>query len=496
AYLLAGVDLLKLNQPARAVPFLLRASKLKPKDREVSLHLGQAFAATGDFTQGNTWYAAAAAIDARSADAWYGLGLTYLKIAQQSAEALARGGAGSPYAQALLAEALVEQGKMRNSIRLYQAILESHAGPPCMRTALGFAELRSGRAADAEREFRAELESSPRCLGAHFGLARIFDQKGDTAGAEREAEAAWETDPGFAASYAPAEEIRERLDRGRAQRSAAPVPQGNPRMLASAGRYTACAASLGSRSTVLAPADRQLLAECAFHSGRFRASFEAAGKLLAPGPLQHAGLYWRARSSQRLALESLARAGEIDPDSHKLHLLLGDALRQQNKLKEAQAEYRRAIELKPDGVAGHLGLARTLFVGIAFDEAVVELNKALSLVPGEPEASALMGYILVYKHQFEEARPYLKAALRGAPAELPHVHAALGKVYASEDRTGEAIAELRQALPADDDGSYHARFYQLCRKAGDTAGAASALREWKLIRQRRAEQARVEPETE
>jgi hypothetical protein len=92
-----------------------------------------------------------------------------------------------------------------------------------------------------------------------------------------------------------------------------------------------------------------------------------------------------------------------------------------------------------------------------------------------------MGKILVNQHQYAEAVPYLETALKGNTPRAPEVHALFSRVYASQGRTLDAIAELRQALGADQDGSLHYQLSMLYRKVGDQQAAAAALRQSRAL---------------
>ena len=59
-------------------------------------------------------------------------------------------------------------------------------------------------------------------------------------------------------------------------------------------------------------------------------------------------------------MRALTRAGLLDPDSPRMHLLIAEAYREKNSFKEAEAEYKKAIQLSPDNVAPHLGLVTGL----------------------------------------------------------------------------------------------------------------------------------------
>jgi len=171
--------------------------------------------------------------------------------------------------------------------------------------------------------------------------------------------------------------------------------------------------------------------------------------------------------------------------------MLGDVYRDGKKFNEAEAEYRKAIELKPLGGSAHFGLAATSYRLFHYDEALPELKTVLQLEPQNPQANFMMADILAFKREFAQAEPYAKAALHGAQSNLPLVHALLGKIYASQGRTPEAIKELQQALPDDHDGSLHYQIYTLYKKIGDESAAREALEQSEALRktwEKRAEE--------
>ena len=60
------------------------------------------------------------------------------------------------------------------------------------------------------------------------------------------------------------------------------------------------------------------------------------------------------------AIECFRKAIELDPKFASTHFNLGNALRGQNKLDEAIAEYKEAIRLKADHAEAHCNLAEVL----------------------------------------------------------------------------------------------------------------------------------------
>jgi len=531
--LFLGLDLLRLKQPKRAIPYLQHAHRLNSQDEEATLGLAQAYAALRQFSAAYDSYSDTVEINPRNGEAWYGVGLTCMHLQESATEQLGQLGLDSVYPRLLYAESIVQQERWNDAVALYRRLVESHPEHPCVHAALGFVYVRQGDSAAAREQFKKELGGDPVCLLAQLGLARLSIEEGDIPAALKALDELWNVDSGFLESNAPylwnglgvnkIEDLESQfkaVPRG-VSRSAAvanylvsaierwrqqPVDtfarselfattSGNlapadslttkPPILYSQGHYTQCTQALRQNFAKLTPSELTILAQCSYYSGDYQTTFLASQRLVDADLNSRPGLFWRARAGQKLAVYALLRAGSVDPGSYRVHLLLADAHREQQDLKEAEMEYRKALELKPDDPAGHFGLGKMYCDNFQFDQAVPELKKVLETNPTDPEASYLMAEVLVYRHQYSDALPYLKAALQGTPSTVPRVHALFSKVYAAEDRITEALSELKRALPADRDGDYHYQLYLLYRKLGNKEAAAAALEESERLRRGR-----------
>jgi predicted Zn-dependent protease len=241
------------------------------------------------------------------------------------------------------------------------------------------------------------------------------------------------------------------------------------------GQYRECTGVLVSKLQQLQANDLQLLTTCAYSTGDYQTAAMAAQRLAVNPATEAAGLYWETRSAQKLAIQALAHASEIDSNSPKFHVLLGDIYRQRKYFPDAEQEYRKALALQPSDTGALFGLSLTLLASSDFDEALHLAQDALKKNPEDPELNALMGEIFSVQHNFTEAEPYLRKGLNTKPELVPHVHALLGRVYAETNRTQEAIAEYKVGLADDKDGHLHFQLARLYLKVGDREAAREAF---------------------
>jgi predicted Zn-dependent protease len=195
------------------------------------------------------------------------------------------------------------------------------------------------------------------------------------------------------------------------------------------------------------------------------------------------------KANEQLASSAFDQFEQLQPESERTHLLLGDMYRQRQRYEQAESEYEAASLLAPGDPAPLYGLARAYLHGSNPDKALDNAKKALGMSPNDPDISLLVGEILVSLHQWAQAEDYLKAGLGAKPQMLPHLHALLGEVYEHTGRVQDAINELQMGLASDEDGSLHYQLARMYMSLGNKAAADNALQATKELERKRRERA-------
>jgi tetratricopeptide (TPR) repeat protein len=524
ANLFLGLDLLKLHQPEQALRYLQIADKTEPGNPTIMLGLGEAYAGVQQLEKADEIYEEVLRVHPRNLDALYGLGTTSLSLQEEVAQRLANLRNNSPYAEILLAEAFILQQRASDAARICEKLLAAYSAFQGLHTVLGFADLQLGRWRAAEDAFRSELKNSPGYLPAQLGSAGLDLLQGSVGKGLKELEEIRETDSNFLDSHAgqlwaaltsdqfsglqgelknvPAVSGESAIANDLLQNMNSPgaiAAPGAPRKLESrsthlsgsaaqlyaAGQYTACTERIAGTPGLPDRGDLMIMMPCSYYAGDYWTTFVSSSGILARDPGNLQALFWLSKAAMKLALGALTQAGSIDPNAYRMHVLQAETYGVMRQYENAEAEYRKAIQLRPEDLAAHLGLGTIYWRQMKFDAAEPELSLVLAANPSDAQAGYMMGNVLMTRHQFERAEPLLKSGVHAAGESGLRAHEALGKAYLSTGRTLEAITELRQALPADRDGSIHFQLYLAYRKTGDASSAMAALRESELLRKRR-----------
>ncbi len=164
-----------------------------------------------------------------------------------------------------------------------------------------------------------------------------------------------------------------------------------------------------------------------------------------PRTLMLLGVALAQSQRTRDAAELLGRAAQRMPADPAAHINHGNVLRDLGRLAEALASHERAIALAPDSADAHYNLGLTLADLRRRDEALERYARALALRPDFPQAWNSRGAVLHQLARYAEALESVERALALAPdyaAALGNRGAALHKL----ERYEEALVSLERAL--------------------------------------------------
>lgn len=527
--LFLGIDLFETGNAQEALPFLLRAAKMNGKDPEPLLFAGRAYSSLGERARAAEELEQAVQLGPQLPQPWFYLGLVDLDRVEEEARALTGDDHGSSWARSLYAESLVKQSRYHEAVDVYQDVAAAPSHPPCVRAELGVAYLLLQDRAHARQQFELASQESPVCSLATLGQARLDMDSGLEAAALKKLDLLWVRDAGYVriSAYVLTQDspaaVMERFAAVADQESrAGEVPADLARFLQSAlggnnrepddqssddasagpgnlqgkrstgaaadyaaGRYRRCedaaAAGLKTRDPLLL----RLLVRCSYLTGDDPVASRAADALpKSPSPSPEV-LYWSIKAREQLAIRALGRYEQLEPNSERTHLILGDIYRQRQRYESAEDQYQQALAIQPKDPAALLGMAYACFGNGDPDRALTAAQEALQQTPADPEVNLVIGEILVQRHDFANAEGFLDRSLTARPQMLPHIHALLGRVYAETGKNAQAIAELRLGLSSDTDGTVYYQLAQAYRRAGDNQDAADAMQQVKVIEQRR-----------
>lgn len=523
--LFLGIDSLHEGKAREAIVFLVQAERINKTDPQAHLALGRAYISVRRLSAAVQELRIATTLDSKLSSAWFALGIAHLDQVEESARQMSSESQNSPYAKALFAESLDKQARYHEAATIYRELLTSKQQPPCIRSELGISLLRQHDISGAAHEFTAELQANPQCGLAVLGQTHIAIENGANDRAIELIHGLWGRDHGFVQSNIIAAfdglspetqstflgylsrnhgEITSDLGStlslaltgsaqpavdSSGQRNSMTQPdssRSSAQQLYASGRFERCANTFDLDRSAASVNQLTLLATCSFFAGKFDLTSSAAASLAALEPLSTTALYWSIEANERLALQSLARFRQLESDSARSHILLGDIYRQRERFDDAQEEYSRALVLAPNDLAALLGLASAYLGNNNLEKAMDTARLALVRDPGDPELNLVMAEAMVAHNDYANSTPYLEKSLQAKPQMLPHIHALIGKVYAETGRTQDAINQYRQSLPSDEDGSLHYQLARLYRQIGDSKDASDALDQMRIIKDQRS----------
>ncbi len=190
------------------------------------------------------------------------------------------------------------------------------------------------------------------------------------------------------------------------------------------------------------------------------------------------------------AESSFRQAIALQPNNADIHMFLGMALDQQNRLAEAAAAYRKSVSLREGNFRALTNLGLNLFKQKKTAEAIQALESSVKLSPGQFAAQYILGLAHFQSKQYGLAIPALEAADRLKPGD-PQVTGPLEQArrlspapldpqraaaLVETGRFAEALPileALRRQNPESEEAAYNLAFAYL--RAGKPSAARQAL---------------------
>lgn len=148
----------------------------------------------------------------------------------------------------------------------------------------------------------------------------------------------------------------------------------------------------------------------------------------------------RPDQAEKIARDMLSRA----PEQSEALFVLGVALLQQDRAREAIDPLERAAQARPDAqVEANLGIALRR-AGRPLD-ALVWLERAIAHEPPFAPAMLECGHLLVSLRRFGEAETMFRRGAQAAP-RAPEFHVALGNLFLTRSERDKAKAAFDHAL--------------------------------------------------
>jgi tetratricopeptide (TPR) repeat protein len=516
-----GVRLFKTNRYGQARTYLAAALKINPGDLQTQEWLAATYIGLQDLDQGIRQYRQILKQDPRSADALYSIGKVFIDLIDRSLKVILDRPDNVYYGR-LLVEAVRGDDEWRRLVdsRL-PPILAANPLAPELRYELGVLRLTGGRTEEAAQLFREEIAIDPFSFQAYYGLAQLSlasDQLGSFAAELKRAVAirpeffcpppVLQVKPSMARLEAilqnPAEPLAAQFAAVQLGRQNSFCDQVAPFLRRSeakdkaAGktaeaffrekRYEA-AISLWRTRSKLTPSDQWNLAEAYFKIGKVEECAAVLKTLLGTPEYRYAANYLLSKSYQELALQTLAQIGRIDPDSYRVHQLMGEAHSVRQNMPQAVAEFQAALARKPEDAELHHQLGRAYYAMAEFPEALRALEKSLEIDQSNAEVSFLAGKIQLTLEEPAKALSLFEQALQLNPGMLK-AHAELGRAYLRLNQWRQAATELELAADADVGGELYYELFRAYSRLDQNEKAQQALamstkrREQKLKRER------------
>jgi tetratricopeptide (TPR) repeat protein len=516
AWTIKGLDELELNQLTDAVHSLRLAIHTNAKSATARLALGDALARSGRMEDAARENERQTQMTPSLADAWYKLGLAHSQISADLSHDRVKASEQN-IVQQLAGEEMLAKDDNLNAARTLFRLARTFPSQPQVHAELGSALLALGYATAARDHFRQELLNNPESPLAKLGLAQTdalsgnweqvaaeLDQLSTTnpaeltrmlefpsAGLLQQAWTAGKMKPptSFTQSRAGAiwsswfsdsdamPKFSEKEGRSPVDFCSGQLKNPQPGVWLSERCYSTLAKQLQARTT-LSISDRIKLAESDFRLGEYESALYAAKQLRVADPQSGWAVYWMSKAHDALAEACFVKVGILNPDSARVHQMLGEHYLKLSDYPKAKIEFQNAVRLSPESPDLHLGLGTALSRAGDLDAAEGELKTALQLAPKSDFAHYELGHLYVRQNRWQPAIEHLRQVSPDATVLLS-ARLDLAKAESEIGNKSDAVRDLLSVASLDHDGEVYFRLATLYRSLGQEQQAHDALATFK-----------------
>ena len=197
----------------------------------------------------------------------------------------------------------------------------------------------------------------------------------------------------------------------------------------------------------------------------------------------------------RLMTTTYRKMAQIDPDSYRVHQLLGASFEGRRDTRRAIEEYKLAIAKKPDFAGLHHALGNVYWKEGDLEKAEEEFLKELEIAPENYLTTWKLGNIYLLKKQYALAFQYLEKAIEQKP-DLGQAHRDLGRALIQTNgdvlRAMTHLKKVTQLSP--EEPTSHYLLAQVYKKLGMKAEQSAELEMFERLRkaqQEREQRARL-----
>ena len=501
-----GIDEVRLNHPAQAIPLLREAVRQYPHDKEAVSWLGTALWNAGQMDAALLQLRKAAAQFPDDPDLLFSLGEAYGKAAKQQSGQLLEDSAGTAISDRIYASTYAAdhdwtkaEGHLHRAIRRDPKSADAH---------LDLAEvfLNQAKLPAALEQLEQAGALSPNSVTVLAKSGELLILSGQLPEGLSRIEQATKSDESealdalglppegpFSADAASSEVLA--LCHAAEEKLEAMQSSSIARDVALAALYArsgddAAAARVYQRLDRTPQISKQTKSDLsqamdAMHQHRNEAAEAGLLRWLALHPGDLSARYQLVVVRRRISMAQIARLLAVAPDSYHVNQLLGQLYVDREEDEKALAEYLAVAAAHPNLPDVHFWLGHLYWKHGDADRAFAELTRQLEIDPRHPEANGEMGAVLVAKDRTAEAIPHLELAIRSKPDLWP-AYQQLGQAYATQKNYARAEDILRRDLAHDQDGGVHYQLAQVLRAEGKTAEAAKLFAQVRAIKTERS----------